>query len=98
MGVVLYVAASLYGLNMLVGLAAQFLHVRWGVWHHVLYALVCISAAVALIWSFQWGLIVTGIALAAFPWARPGRRLHPTLAIVGAGGYVAAFVAMMIPV
>lgn len=90
---VLYVAALVYALNVAVGLGAQFGGMRFGPWHHILYAVVCITAGAALVFAFEVGLLVTVAALAAFPFARPRTPLHPSLAAVGATGYVLALLA-----
>ena len=82
---------SLYALNCVVGLAAQFRGTKFGVWHHVLYAGVFAAAGAAAWVNFRWPLLVTLGALAAFPLARPRTRSHPTLAVVGLLGYLGGF-------
>lgn len=86
----LHLAAGLYGVNLLVGLAAQVFGVGFGRWHHALYALVFAAAVAALLLEFHPGLLVTVGALAAFPRARPRTWQHPALAAVGALGHGAA--------
>lgn len=86
---VLYLGLGLYALNLLVGLAAQ-LGRRFGVWHHVLYAVVVAGAIAAAWWSFHPALLLTLAALAIMPKTRPGGPLHPGLALVGLAGYVVA--------
>ncbi len=86
---VLHLGVGLYAINLLVGLAAQ-LGRRFGVWHHVLYALVFGAAIAASIASFHPALLITVLALAAMPKTRPGTRLHPLIALVGLSGYVIA--------
>lgn len=86
----LHLAAALYGLNLLVGLAAQLGGVGFGRWHHALYALVFASAIAALVREFHPGLLLTVVALAALPRSRPGTWRHPALAALGGLGHVAA--------
>lgn len=69
------------------GLGAQLGGLRFGVWHHVLYGVVFASAVVATLVAFHPALLVTLVALAAFPWARPRTPWHPLLAVVGLAGY-----------
>ena len=82
-----YLAAGLYLLNCLVGLAAQLGGVGFGLWHHALYALVFLAAISALLENFNAGLLVSVAALAAFPRARPRTVWHPLLAAVGLVGH-----------
>jgi len=81
---------ALYGLNLLVGLAARFAGARFGVWHHVLYALVFASAIAAAVLAFHPGLVLTLAALTAIPWLPARSRWHPALAVVGFTGYLVA--------
>lgn len=83
------IGLALYALNLLVGLAAQFWRVRFGVFHHVLYAVVFAGAISAAVFEFHPALLVTIGALAAFPKARPRTVWHPALAVVGLLGYLA---------
>ena len=90
----LWIAIGLgaYALNLGVGLLAQLGGHRFGVWHHVLYAVVFATAVLAAVLAFHPALIVTLLALAAFPKARPRTVLHPTLAAFGLLGYLLTFV------
>ncbi|MGH1341399.1 MAG: hypothetical protein ACRBN8_07610 [Nannocystales bacterium] len=81
---------ALYAVNLLVGLAARFAGARFGLWHHVLYALVFASAIAAAIWAFHPGLLLTLVALAAIPWLPTRSGWHPALATFGFAGYLAA--------
>ena len=81
-----------YLLNFAVGLLAQFRRKRFGVWHHVLYAVVFAAAIGAAVFAFHPALLVTLLALAVFPKARPRTRLHPALAVLGLAGYLLSFV------
>ena len=81
-------AALLYLVNCLVGVAAQFTGVGFGRWHHALYALVFASSVAALVVNFHPGLCVTVAALAMFPRARPRTPWHPLLAVIGLLGHV----------
>jgi hypothetical protein len=81
-----------YLLNFGVGLMAQLGGRRFGSWHHVLYAVVCISSGLAALLAFHPALVVTLAALAAFPKARPRTVLHPTLAVIGLLGYLLTLV------
>jgi hypothetical protein len=87
------VAAGLYALNMLVGLTAQLWGIGFGRAHHVLYAIVFVSAALATVVEFRVSLLVTVAVLAAFPRARPRTSWHAVLAVLGALGYVPALLA-----
>jgi hypothetical protein len=81
---------SLYAANLLVGLVAQVGRVRFGIFHHVLYAIVFAGAIGAAIWEFHPALLLTLAALAAMPKTRPRTPWHPALAVLGALGYVPA--------
>lgn len=86
------VGLGTYAINIGVGLLAQFRRRRFGVWHHVLYAVVFGAAIAATIFAFHPALLITVGALAVFPKARPRSRLHPILAVVGLAGYLLSFV------
>ena len=86
------VGLGTYLVNMVVGLLAQLRHKHFGVWHHVLYAVVFGAAIAATVFAFHPALLVTLVALAVFPKARPRTRLHPTLAVLGLAGYLLSFV------
>lgn len=81
-----------YLVNVLVGLAAQLGNVRFGIWHHVLYALVFATAIAATLFDFHPALLLTLAALALFPRARPRTLWHPMLAAIGLLGYLIAWV------
>ncbi|MCS7069541.1 MAG: hypothetical protein N2Z75_06640 [Meiothermus sp.] len=81
---------SLYLLNLLVGLAAQFRLGHFGIWHHRLYLVVFVSAVLAVVFSREWWLLLTVGCLALFPKARPRTWLHPTLGVIGLIGYLLA--------
>ncbi len=84
---------ALYGLNLCVGAAARFAGARFGVWHHVLYAAVAVSALLAAVLAFHPALVVTLAALAVIPVPSARSGWHPALALLGFSGYlVAAFV------
>lgn len=85
----LYLGLGVYSLNLAVGLAAQ-AGLRFGVWHHVLYAVVFAGAIAAAITDFHPALLVTLGALAIMPKTRPGSAWHPLAACVGLGGYLGA--------
>lgn len=84
----LYVGFGLYLLNFAVGLGAQLFGLRLGIWHHVLYGFVFAGAVGAAITSWHIGMVVTLVALALFPKARPRTPWHPALAVVGLLGYL----------
>ncbi len=84
------VGFSLYALNMLVGLAAQFRLTHFGIWHHGLYLVVFVSTILAMVLTQEWWLLLTVACLAWFPKAKPRTRLHPTLGVVGLVGYLLA--------
>ncbi|MEM6996007.1 MAG: hypothetical protein AAF721_36205 [Myxococcota bacterium] len=76
-----------YLLNCAVGLAAQLRGARFGVWHHVLYAAVVLTSLATAWLSLHPALLLTLLALAVFPKARPRTILHPALAVLGLVGY-----------
>jgi hypothetical protein len=47
----------------------------------------------ALVFAFHPALLVTVLALAVFPRARPRTPSHPALAVIGLGGYLFALLA-----
>jgi hypothetical protein len=81
----------LYAINLAVGLAAQVLRANFGVFHHWLYALVFAAAVAAAGFAFHPALLVTLLALAAMPLTKPHTVWHPSIAVVGALGYVGAY-------
>nr|AYM52707.1 hypothetical protein [Pseudenhygromyxa salsuginis] len=87
----LHAAAAVYALNLGVGLGAQLLQMHFGVFHHWLYALVFAAAILATLLCFHWALLVTLLALAAMPLTKPGKAAHPSVAGVGALGYLLAY-------
>lgn len=88
----IWIGLGPYLLNCAVGLAAQTLRWKFGVWHHVLYAVVVVTALVTAVVAFHPGLVATLLVLGAFPFVRPGTLRHPGLAIAGLLGYVAGFI------
>jgi hypothetical protein len=84
-------ATALYLLNCALGIAAQLTGRGFGWLHHALYAAVFASAIAATIWSFHVALLVTLVALTVFPRARPRTPAHPLLAVIGALGYLWAW-------
>ena len=88
----LHVGFAVYLVNLAVGVAAQLFAARFGVLHHVLYAVVFVAAAAAAALEFHPALLITLIALAVFPRARPRTPWHPLLGVIGLVGYVAAAV------
>jgi len=89
----LWIGLAPYLMNLAVGAAAQFLRWHFGVWHHVLYAVVVVTALATAWLAFHPALLVTLAALAAFPKARPGTLSHPALAVLGLLGYLGALFA-----
>lgn len=85
----LWPGLSLYVLNLAVGTAAQ-LGMRFGVWHHVLYAVVFAGAIAAAIWAFHPALLLTLAALSIMPKTRPRTPWHPAVAVLGMLGYLGA--------
>lgn len=85
--------AALYAINLAVGLGAQVFHAKFGALHHWLYALVFAAAVAAAVVAFHPALIVTLVALGAMPLTKPGDKLHPSVAVTGACGYLAAYLA-----
>ena len=87
----LHLGAALYASNLGVGLAAQLFGARFGVFHHLLYAAVFIAAGLAALLAFHPALLVTLVALALMPKTKPGTPTHPGVAVVGALGYLSAY-------
>lgn len=87
----LHLGAALYAINLAVGLAAQLFHANFGVFHHGLYALVFAGAIAATVFAFHPALLVTVVALAAMPRTKPRKKPHPTVATIGACGYLLAY-------
>lgn len=87
----LHLGAALYASNLAVGLAAQVRRANFGVFHHWLYALVFAAAIAAAVFAFHPALLLTILALAAMPLTKPRTAWHPSVAVVGALGYVAAY-------
>lgn len=81
---------ALYGLNLAVGLAARFGGARFGLGHHLLYAAVVLSSLAAAVWAFHPALLLTLVALALIPIPSARSDWHPTLAVLGLAGYLAA--------
>lgn len=91
MGLASVTGVSLYVLNMLVGTAAKLRGTRFGVWHHVLYAIVFAAALAAAVLDLHPALLVTLAALAAMPTVSARTLWHPLLATVGLAGWAIAF-------
>lgn len=91
LGWTLHIGAALYLLNLGVGVYAQLLDQQFGVVHHWLYALVFGAAIAATVFAFHPALLVTLAALALMPLTTPRTPLHPAIAVVGALGYVGAY-------
>jgi hypothetical protein len=89
MSVAFQAGLSLYVLNMLVGVAAKLRRTRFGVWHHVLYAVVFAAALAATAIDFHPALLVTLTALAAMPTVPARTVWHPALATLGLAGWAA---------
>ena len=88
---ILHLGAALYAINLAVGLAAQLLRAHFGVFHHWLYAVVFAAAIAAAVFAFHPALLVTLAALAAMPLTKPGSKPHPSVAVIGASGYLLAY-------
>jgi hypothetical protein len=87
----LHLGALLYASNLLVGVSAQWGRTRWGALHHLLYALVFVSALGAALVTLHPGLGVTLTALAALPFTRGGSVGHPLVAAAGGLGYLCVY-------
>ena len=87
----LHVGAALYAINLAVGVAAQLFHASFGAFHHWLYAIVFAAALAAAVFAFHPALLVTLAALAAMPLTKPGKAPHPAIAMLGACGYLLAY-------
>ncbi len=88
---ILHLGAALYASNLVVGLIAQVRGTRFGRFHHWLYALVFAAAIAASVLAFHPALLLTLVALALLPTTKPRTPRHPILALVGALGYVGAY-------
>jgi hypothetical protein len=87
----LHLGAALYAINLAVGLAAQLSHASFGAFHHWLYAVVFAAAIAAAVFAFHPALLATLVALGAMPKTKPRSKLHPSIAVLGAGGYLLAY-------
>lgn len=87
----LHLGAFLYASNLVVGLSAQVFRAHFGVAHHLLYALVFAAAIAATVFAFHPGLLLTLLALALMPKTKPRTAWHPRVAVLGAFGYVVAY-------
>jgi len=87
----LHLGAALYAGNLAVGLTAQLRGTHFGVFHHWLYAIVIAGALAAAIFAWHPALLLTLAALAAMPLTQPRTAWHPTVALVGALGYVGCY-------
>jgi hypothetical protein len=87
----LHLGAALYVINLAVGVSAQVFHAKFGVVHHWLYAVVLAGAIAATVLAFHPALPVTILALVIMPSTKPGGALHPAVAVVGALGYIGAY-------
>jgi hypothetical protein len=83
--------ATLYAINLGVGFAAQVLRASFGAFHHWLYAAVFAAAVAATIFAFHPALLLTLAALAYMPLTEPRTPRHPAVAVLGALGYVGAY-------
>lgn len=87
----LHLAFGLYLANLLVGAAAQFTQLHFGLAHHILYFVVFASAVLATLVSFHPALLLTLLMLALMPKSKPGRWTHPAAALLGLTGYLIVF-------
>lgn len=87
----LHLGAALYAINLAVGVAAQLFHASFGAFHHWLYAVVFAAALAAAVFAFHPALLVTVAALAVMPKTKPGSKPHPIVAMIGASGYLLAY-------
>lgn len=87
----LHLGAVLYGGNLAVGLTAQVRGTHFGRFHHWLYAVVFAAAIAAALFAWHPALLLTLTSLAAMPSTKPHTAWHPAVAIVGALGYVGAY-------
>ncbi|MCL4871826.1 MAG: hypothetical protein KJ063_22945 [Anaerolineae bacterium] len=84
----LYLAMGLYLINLGVGAAAQFTHLHFGKWHHLLYFIVFLAAIGAVVRHFHPALLLTLTMLALMPKSKPGTWRHPAAALLGFTGYL----------
>lgn len=87
----LHLGAALYLGNLAVGLTAQLRGTHFGRFHHWLYAFVFAAAIAAALFAWHPALLVTLGALALLPLTKPRTPAHPTLALVGALGYLGSY-------
>ncbi|MBI3394859.1 MAG: hypothetical protein HY042_03410 [Spirochaetia bacterium] len=80
----------LYTCTMMLGISSEFLRVRFGRLHHVMYFLTFAVAAVCAVTSFHWALILVIAVLALLPVTRGRTWEHRVL---GAAGFFAAILA-----
>lgn len=89
--ILLHLGALFYAANLLVGASAQWGGRRWGALHHVLYALVFVSALGAALTTLHPALGVTLTALVLLPFTRGGSLGHPLVAAAGSAGYLCVY-------
>jgi hypothetical protein len=87
----LHLGAGLYASNLAVGVTAQVRGTHFGQLHHWLYAAVFGAAIAVALFAWHPALLLTLTALAALPTTKPRTIWHPTIAIVGALGYLACY-------
>lgn len=89
----IYIAAAVYAVTMLVGLAAYIQRTRFGFWHHVAFFFVCATTLAALLVSMSMWLIITLVCLVALPFLPGKTNHHWIVASIGSIGLIAAVIA-----
>ena len=89
---ILYIAAAVYAVTMLVGLAARMQRTRFGFWHHVAFFFVCATSLAAVLVTKNPWLILTLVGLVVLPFTPGKADNHWIVASVGSLGLIAALV------
>ncbi len=89
---IIYIAAAVYGVTMLVGLAARIQRTRFGFWHHIAFFFVCATSLAAVLLNRNPWLILTLVCLVILPFMPGKADRHWIVAMIGALGLIAAIV------
>lgn len=89
---IIYIAAAVYAVTMLVGFAARLQRTRFGFWHHVAFFFVCATALAAVLVSRNPWLILTLVCLVVIPFTPGKSDNHWIVAVIGSIGLIAAII------
>jgi len=89
---IIYTAAIVYAITMLVGLAARMQRTKFGFWHHVAFFFVCATSLAAILVSRNPWIVLTLVCLVVLPFLPGKSAKHWMVSSVGAVGLIAAMV------